>query len=229
MKRVVAVVVLVSFLSSCVVKSQQVNGSLQDKSPAVVFSKKAGDSIMIDAEKREQLGLFPGIEGFEEARFTVTSSGGYDLEVMAQGGRFSGTNKDTVAATVLCDYIANYEEYKESPGAFEKKWSIVAYDELGFAITAHEVASIKNRALPWACGGGCFLLGAIPTAFLTMAIGGGSPSGGGDMNWVAGSIVIVTGAVGSVIAGKAIGNKISKQGAVKMIKESRRLIAIENR
>ena len=229
MRRMVAIVVLVSFLSSCVVRTQQVTGSPQDERPSVAFSKQAGDSIVVDAEKSEQFGFFPGIDGFEEARFTVTSSGGYDLEVVTQGGRFSGTNKDTVAAAVLCDYIANYEEYNGSPEAFEKKWSIIAYDELGFPITAYEVASIKNRSLPLACGGGCFLLGALPTAFLTMAIGGGSPSGEGDMNWTVGSIVILLGVVGSIAAGSVIGNRISDSRAVKKIKESRRLIAIENR
>jgi len=229
MKRVVAIVVLVSFLPSCVVRTQQVNGSPQDKRSSVVFSKQAGDSIVIDAEKREQFDFFPGIEGFEEARFTVTGNGGYDLDVMTQDGRFSGTNDDTIAAAVLCDYIANYEEYNESPGAFEEKWSIVAYDELGFPITTYEVASIKNRSLPWACGGGCLLLGALPTAFLTMAIGGGSPSGEGDMSWTAGSIVILLGVVGSIIGGSMIGNRISNSRAVKKIQESRRLIAIENR
>jgi hypothetical protein len=229
MKRAVTFIVLVSFLSSCVVRTQQVNGSPQDKRPSVVISKRAGDVIVIDAEKREQFGFFPGIERFKEARFTVTGSGGYDLEVVTQDGGYSGTNKDTVAAAVLCDYIANYEEYNGSPGTFEKKWNIVAYDELGFPITAYEVGSIKNRSLPWACGGGCFLLGALPTAFLTMAIGGGSPSGGGDMSWTAGFIVILLGAAGSITAGSVIGNRISNSRAVKTIRESRKLIVIENR
>lgn len=229
MKRAVAVVVLVSFLSSCVVRTQQANGSPQDESPSVVFSKQAGDSIVIDAEKREQFGFFPGIEGFEEARFTVTSSGGYDLEVVTQGGRFSGTNKDTVAAAVLCDYIGNCEEYSESPEAFEKKWSIVAYDELGFPITTYEVASNKNHSLPWACGGGCLLLGALPTAFLTMVMGGGTPSGDVHMNWTTGSIGIILGIAVSIAAGGVIGNRISNSRAVKKIRESRRLTAIENR
>lgn len=227
MKRIVAVVVLVVFLPNCVVRSQQKSYAPQEKEYPIVPSKQAGEVIVIDAEKRKELGLFPEIERFEEARFTVASSGGYEVEVVTEGNVFSGINNDTVAVAVLCDYLANYDQYRVSRETFEKKWKIVAYDELGFPITSYEARSVKNRAMPCICGGGCLLLGAVPIALLTMVIGGGSPSGEGDMNWTAGSLVIISGVAGSILAGSALGNKISNHGAVKKIKESRKLKTVE--
>lgn len=222
MKRVVAAVVLVIFISSCVARVENQYSS-RDHAPAAPPSKQPGDVIVIDAEKREQLDLFPEIEGFEEARLTVANSGGYDMEVKISGDRFSGINEDAVAVAVLCDYIANFEEYRESRQTFEKKWKIVDYDDLGFPITSYEVTKTRGRVLPYLFGGGCLLLGALPIALLTMVIGGGSPSGGGNMNWTAGSIVIAGGAAASIALGAMIGNKISNHGAVERIRESRKL------
>lgn len=228
MKRLVALVVLVAFLPNCVRRPQEKSHAPQEKEYQIAPSKQAGEVIVIDAEQREELGLFPEIEGFEEARFTVAGNGGYKVEVVTAGDTLSGINNDTVAVAMLCDYLANYDHYRVSRKRFEKKWRIVAYDNLGFPITSYEVRKVRGGALPWLFGGGCLLLGAFPIALLTMVIGGGSPSGEGDMNWTIGSIVIVSGAIGSIVAGSAIGKMISNRGAVERIRESRELRTVEN-
>jgi hypothetical protein len=228
MKRVTAVMMVMALLSNCVVRVQEQNRPPAEIGYPVVPVKQVGEVTVIDAEKGEQLGFFPGIEGFEEARFIATSSGGYELEVVTESNRFASINNDSFAVAILYDYIDNYDEFKESREAFEKKWKIVDYDELGFPITSYEVGSVKNRSLPWIFGGGCLLLGALPIAFLTMLGGGASPSGG-EFNLAAGSMVIAGGVAASIALGAVIGNGISNRRALNKIKESRKLRPLEKR
>lgn len=225
MKKTLAFIVLVALLVNCTHTIPHYF-DYERKRP-IVISERVGETI--EPDEREQFDLFHGIDEFKAAIFYSISGGGYEVEILTENKRLAAVNRDSLAITVLRDYINRYEEIQGLKADFEEKWKIVAYDELGFPITSYEARSVKNRAMPWICGGGCLLLGALPIALLTMVIGGGSPSGEGDMNWTAGSIVIISGVAGSILAGSVLGNKISNHGAVNKVKESRKLRTVEKR
>jgi len=135
----------------------------QRSSEPIIISERVGE--IIDAEEREYYGLFQGIDGFKEAIFFKISGYGYDAVITTDTHTFTCCNRDSVAIDVLREYIERYEDTVFMSQIFERKWKIVDYDDLGFAITEHEVGKIRHSDMPalyGACGclaGGC--VGAI--------------------------------------------------------------------
>jgi hypothetical protein len=217
MKKAVVFIVVIALLSNCAHNLHHYHN--YKKTRPIVISTRVGETI--DFEERKQFDLFRGIEEFKAATFYDIEDGGYEVEILTDHEKLIAVNRDSYAVEISRDYIDNYNEFGKSRESFEKKWKIVAYDDLGFPITSYEVSSVKNQSLAWACGGGCMLLGALPVAFLGMLAGGATPAGG-DFDWPKGLVAIISGTAAFVALGVVIGNEISNRKALKEIKEARK-------
>ena len=156
MKRVVAVVISVVFVVNCPLRFGRRTQPQQEP------GEQISEVIVIDPEERERLGLFPGIEGFKEARCNVTSGYGYEVEIVTETERLVSVNDDQDAAVILYDYINNYEEIEYARASFEARWGIIDYDALGFPITRSQVAREVTPGHAVACGlAGCFGVGGV--------------------------------------------------------------------
>jgi hypothetical protein len=219
--RVVAVIVLVFFVLNCAPVLPQYESQVYDREKPIVISERVGETI--NAAEVEQFGLFPALEEFTAATFYAAEDGGYDVVILTESETLLAVNRDPNAVVILRDYIDNYDKYAKSQESFEKKWNIVAYDDLGFPITAHEVSQVRNWPLACVFGAGFGLLGIVPFGWLAMLVGGYQPNGLGEFdNPVAALITIIAGTVVSIALGVVIGNKISNKEALKAIKEARK-------
>ncbi len=143
MKRVVAVVLLVVLVLSCVRTPPPIgNAQLKEDRPIVV-SERVGD--VIDAEEREQFGLFPAVDGFKEARFYPLRDGGYELRLITEAETLLSVNSWPDAVLMVREYIDDYEAIVLAPEAYKARWSILDYDTLGIPITEDEVKRSIRR------------------------------------------------------------------------------------
>lgn len=153
MKRTVAVVVLMVLLANCAPKLLAREYHQYERGHAIIISERVGEKV--DVEERVHFGLFRGIDDFESAGFYDVDGGGYEVVIKTTKRTFVAVNRDPNAVEILRDYIDGYEMDISSWKAFEKKWGIVDYDEIGFAITTSEVRQHSNPIASTACAVGC--------------------------------------------------------------------------
>ena len=230
MRRVVAVVILVVLVFNCAPTLPQVDYSVVTREEPIVVSWRVGD--VIDAEEREQYGLFPTVEGFQEAQFYRFREGGYALEITAEKEKLMSVNSWPSAVPLMKDYIDNYEEYEGSPESFAIKWKILNYDDLGVPITKFEIERVVSigRAVSCGCIGG-LVVGLGAALFGAAEAEDYSTSGGemgGGIGIMGGAVilaVIATGLAGCV-TGFAV-YRMDEKNAVEKIREMRRPRIVE--
>ena len=113
---------------------------------------------------------------------------------------------------ILLDYIARYEEIKVSRKAFERRWKIVGYDELGFAITVDEINRVKRGGTIRYVGGAA---GFVTGALICMIL---QPSS--DMFGIGINISFIT-LLASTGAGIWQGHRIERRQALRTIRRMR--------
>ncbi|MCK5608076.1 hypothetical protein KAR91_39715 [Candidatus Pacearchaeota archaeon] len=225
MKRVVAVVVLVAWLTNCAPTLSTHKYHQYERGYAIIISERVGEKI--DAEEREQFGLFKGVEDFESAIFYGIEDGGYEAEIRTTNSIFLAVNRDPYAFEILRDYIDGYETYMSSSEAFKKKWDVIDYDKLGFAITKSEVLQHSNLIASTACATGCAasIFGVSLLAALAIADPGdiwGTRTPEEERNaYIALGVGIVGGIVGGIFVHNWR-NTINMEKALELIKEARK-------
>lgn len=219
MKRIVVFVVLLALLDCTYTAHQYL---YYERMRPLVISDRVGETI--EPKEREQFGLFHGIDDFESAVFYSIMGGGYEVEIITQDSKLIAINRDFRAVTIVRDYIDRYDEIQESRKAFEKKWRIVDYDDLGFPITHDEVSPLRRRYTPYLFGVGCCLIGYYPSLALGGAIGWGTEQEEGvDVAigvWAAGLIA-------SAATGLLVGFIIDRSKPLKAIKDARKPRVVE--
>lgn len=223
MKKRISVVVVMALLFNCAYTPRHYL-SYGETRP-IVISPQVGETI--DVEEREKFDLFHGIEDFKSAMFYGIPDGGYEVEIITEHSKLVAVNRDTNAIPIMRDYIDRNEEIKDSTAAFEEKWEIVDYDDIGQPITRDEVNRVKRyyNYRIGCCVGGC-LLGLVPSAILGIVVAGSS------WPWPympledpthpeAGVIVFIAGLTVSAGLGALLGNKFERSKALKAIKMGR--------
>lgn len=226
MKKTIAFIVLVALLVNCTYMLPHYLAYTRGR--PIVISERVSETI--DVEEREQFSLFYEINDFESATFYSVSGGGYEVEIIAKDLVLVAINRDIQAVAILRDYIDRYDEILKSRKAFERRWRITAYDDLGFPITHDEVNLVRRRETAYFFSAGCGLLGCA---------GGGWLGGilalmitGMDEDEIVTSIYItyggaaLSGIVG-LMSGKFMGDRISKSKAIKVIKNARKVRVVE--
>ncbi|UCD05302.1 MAG: hypothetical protein JSV98_09330 [candidate division WOR-3 bacterium] len=228
MKRIVAVVLLVVIVLNCAPALPKVDHSLIEREQPIVVSERVGD--VIDAKERDQFGLFPAVEGFQEARFYRFREGGYALEITTAEEKLLSVNSWSSAVLLMKDYIDNYERFESHPDSFAIKWNISSYDYLGVPITKYEVDRIESIGRSVSCGCVAGLLAGLGVAAIGVAAvqdyEGDMGGGIGIMMAGAALAVIVAGIVGCGI-GFGMHRK-EKKDAVETIKEMRKPRVVES-
>lgn len=240
MKRMVAIVVLVVVVLNCGFSLRKKTPSQQVQRDLVVQSEQVGKVIVIDAERREQLELFPGIEGFKEAQFIGVPGGGYKVEIVTDTKRLVSVNRDPNAMIILLDFVDHYQKIKDNRSSFEAKWRIIDYDTLGAPITQGEVDRIVSPARAASCGCGGGALAAVTVGVVVAAIAISQTreagAGGADMGVGIGimfgglAVAALVAAIAGVSTGCLTGQSVYKQDkkkAVEEIKEDRKPGVIE--
>jgi hypothetical protein len=174
----------------------------------VAISERIGETI--DAEERIHYGLFPGVDEFEVATFYGIEGGGYEVEILTADSKLVGVNRDYRALIILIDYIETFREIEFSQDAFERRWGIVDYDDLGFPVTQEEVRKVNKNfvaaSIPYILGAGCFLA----SSFIASATDVYS----GTLN-----IAIAFASVGG---GYYLGSMVNARKSLQTIKEARK-------
>jgi len=136
------------------------------KGELISISDKVGASI--DAEERSEYALFMNIHDFERATFYSLIEGGYLIEIQTQTDTLISLVRDTAMVLILKDYIDRYENVQVDRTLFERKWSIISYDNQGIPITENEILRYHKKSSCYASG--CALgfggLGLVAGAFI---------------------------------------------------------------
>jgi hypothetical protein len=226
MKKTLAFIVLVALLINCTHTIPHYF-DYERKRP-IVISKRVGETI--EPEEREKFDLFHGIDEFKAAVFYSISGGGYEVEIITEDLEFVAINRDFQAVVIVRDYINGHDEILKSRRAFEKKWKIAAYDDLGFPITHDEVNRIRRRETPYVVSAGCGLLGCAGgyglSLILALVITGMDESEIGTAAAILYGGAALSSVVG-VITGIFMGNRISKSNAINAIKDARKTRVVE--
>lgn len=205
----------------------------------LVISNRVGETI--EPEEREAFGLFKGLADFKAATFysiyrPEAHQGGYEVEIITETLKLISVNRDSLAIEILRDYINRYDEIKDSIEKFEKRWKIIAYDDLNLPITQYEVNIIKQNVFASALGSACCLASIIPSAILGVLLGiplAFSPEPpifsaiGPEFNPIVFWGTLISGTALSSWIGVRTGDKIDRSYAVKMIKKSRKPKVVE--
>jgi len=220
MKKRISVVVVMALLFNCAYTPRHYLS--YEKTRPIVISALVGETI--DPEEREKFDLFHGIEGFKSAMFYEIPDGGYEIEIITEQTKLVAVNRDTKAIPIMRDYLNRYEEIKDSTSAFEEKWQIVDYDDMGQPITRDEVHQAQQNygccisvslfgILGFVSGG---FVGAISSPSLDI----------GDFAYYTITGAFIGGFVSGVI-GLLIGSIIDRNNALKAIKEARKPRVVE--
>jgi hypothetical protein len=212
MKKAISTMLIVALLWSCahIPKGYYVCKRLEP----VELVKGMGSTI--DCETCKEYNLFENRADFKKARFYSLSRGGLEIEIEAKNDTYLSTIRDEKIVQIMRDYFGRFEEIQKNRSAFETKWGIVGYDDLGFPITLHELRKIQGGDPGCGCGAGCGILCIIP-AFLA---GGFLAIGGGDVTAGWGAVIVVIG-VGGVL-GYAIASQSLGKNAINVVKEARK-------
>jgi hypothetical protein len=131
----------------------------------VSISEKVGASL--DAEERSEYKLFKNIPNFERATFYREEEAGFFVAIQTQNDTLISVVLDTSLVSILNDYIERYNEVQVNPEPFEKKWSIISYDEQGMPITENEIFRYYRGSSCWALGGA---LGGAAVGFVIASL-----------------------------------------------------------
>jgi hypothetical protein len=169
-RRVVSAVVLVVLICNCSFRLRKKTQNEHERTDQTTKNEYVEEEIMIDMEERKEIGLFPEIEGFQEARFNFAGDGGYEVEMTTEDGLFLATNNDPYGPSILRYLLRNYEEIRENQASFERRWAILDYDTLGFPITEYEVQRIadphRGVITGYAVGGLAAVLTTVAALFI---------------------------------------------------------------
>jgi hypothetical protein len=192
----------------------------------ITLSEKIGD--VLDAMEREQYELFPSVDSFDEARFFAIGGGGYVVDISAGSRRFVSVNRDPSAIKIIRYYIADYELIKSNRAAFEKRWQIVGYDDLGQPITDTEIENMGLMGSTGPCllgvaGGGC--VGLFTGCAIGSYVYGYNIWAGETEN--ESPVYFIVGTVGGALAGGALSAYLYRRKVIQNIKDSRRLWRID--
>jgi hypothetical protein len=152
MTRIIHMVAILCVCAGCSSRYFRIGPEIAD---AVVVHDNVGD--VIDAGEREYYTLYPGVTDFVEARY-YEAIRGYYVEIVTSTNKIISLNRDSRGLAILHDYIERYDEYRQSEMAYELKWEIVDYDELGHPISRAELNSDIVQyysCLTGGCLGGC--------------------------------------------------------------------------
>lgn len=216
MIRQVSIVVLTALLFNCAGIPRHY---LEYRSTGpIVISAHVGETV--DPEERERYELFQQVSGFKTAAFYGIDNGGFEVHIITENDKLIAVNRDPSAIEILRDYIDRYDEIRESPIQFEKQWEIVGYDELGLAITQHEVKRVRKNVGCIGCVGGAAILITVPSVlFIALAH---------DMPWRDDITIAATlGLIAGVALGRVIGRQIDQGAALKAIKKARKPKIVE--
>jgi hypothetical protein len=214
MKQTVAISMLVISLLNCTYMLKQYD--VYERQDVIVFTEEIGE--VIDAEERERYDLFPGVEGFQDARFYKIAGGGYEVEMVTRKGDFVSVNWDEMACQILTDYFTQHNNEHYNQTDFEEKWEIIDYDALGFPITKVEISRHSSRV--GCCITGC-CFGGVAGSVIGVAIGKANDSGGSDDYDYTVVSLFLTGTMGSLL-GSVHGFGLSDWYALTRIKELRK-------
>lgn len=212
MKRLMIVLVLIGLVASCAYAPKRYN--TYEKGRAVTVSHRVG--VLIEAQEREQFDLLRGIQDFKTAKYYAIHGGGYIVEIVTTSEMFLAVNRDTLAVSVLRDYINRYEEVLDSRDDFEAKWQIVDYDDPGQPITRHEIGQESSAML---FGAACCLGGGIASGLLGYLMTYSLVSGSSIVPMVA---VTAAGALSSGAIGLMYGSRFNEGRVLRKIKEARK-------
>jgi hypothetical protein len=217
MNRVVSVVVLVAVLVNCTYTPKHYAG--YERGNAITISSRVGD--VIDSQEREHFDLFLGMEGFETAKFYAIRGGGYEVEIVTTGGTFLAVNRDSLAISILRDYINRYEEVIEAREDFETGWQIVGYDDLGQPITRYERDEF-GRFVTVACCLGAGLAGGLACFGLGFVMTYSLEPGTSSWPTIIAAFIAIGVALLSGKIGLRYGSKLNEGLALKRIREARK-------
>ncbi|UCG31033.1 MAG: hypothetical protein JSV53_03935 [candidate division WOR-3 bacterium] len=231
MRRVVSVVILAVLVLNCAPTLPQMEYPIIKRERPIVVSERVGD--VVDAEEREQFGLFPAIEGFQEARFYHFKEGGYALEITTAEEKLMSVNSWPSAVRLMKDYIDNYERFENYPDSFALKWKIFGYDDLGVPITKYETDGVVSIGHAVSCGCVAGLLTGIGVAAFGVAAVQDYGTSGGDMG---GGIGLMMGAIFLTVAATGIAGCVTgfavhttdRKNAVETIREMRKPRVVES-
>jgi len=227
MRPVAYLVVIVLFVANCAYNLRHYHAI--ERKDVIIVSEHIGE--VMDARERTQFGLFLGVENFESARFYEIEGEGYDVEILAGYQRVVAYNRDPDALLILRDYIEHYEVIKDSMPAFEEKWGIVDYDDLGQPITRKEVGMNMAPKRGWrawlalgggtaGCLGSCLIFGVpIPRV--------DAPTNYDNSEDVEKSLIVLGATTFGGVSGWFIGSELDRRRALKMIKEARKPRVVE--
>ncbi|MCK4252335.1 hypothetical protein KAX97_12875 [candidate division WOR-3 bacterium] len=219
MKKRISLVVLLALLVNCAYTPRHYLD--YQKARPIVISVQVGETI--DHEEREKFDLFHGIEDFKSAMFYGIPDGGYEVEIITEHSKLIAVNRDTNAIPIMRDYIGRYEEIKDSTSAFEEKWEIVNYDDMGHPITQDEVNQAQQY---YGCCISVSLLGIL--GFVSGGFVGFLLSPSMDIEYfhytILGAFIggLVTGGIGVLV-----GRTIDRNNALKAIREARKPRVVE--
>lgn len=226
MRRIVSLITVVSLLVNCThfmkpKREEVVTGP-------IVISTRIGD--VLDTQEREYYGLFPKIYvhpatyPFESAEFFRLEGGGYEVRIATGYNVIIAQNRGSYAIDILRNYIDNYEDIAERREAFEKRWNVVAYDDLGQPITKGDVDDAKSLASAMSCALPAGLLLGVGLGVLVMAgviaffTNLTSPSSDSDGFAVPGAVTLLLG--GGCIVG-CIGGLAQMSAPLDRVKKAR--------
>lgn len=224
MKRIVSLIVVVSLLVNCTIFRKRYH-EYGVKGP-ILISERVGE--VIDAQEREYFGLFPKIYvdpvnyPFESATYFGLVGGGYEVRITTEQGTIVSVNRGENAVVILRDYIDNYEDIVNSRSEFEERWQIVAYDDLGQAITKDEISRVRKPiytallAVPGSIVLGYASLSLVAASALASAFGGDSDEAAREAMPIFGAGALLT--VAGVFGGRSLDNSAARNA----VKESRK-------
>lgn len=222
MTKTVAYILVVALLSECAYTTRDlIHYRHYEKADKIVIHERIGDTI--EREERERFGLFPGVQGFKSAMFCGIAGGGYEVRIVTESKKLLAVNRDTLAITILSDYIDRYEEIHHSMVEFQRKWKIADYDTLGLAITQYEVNRTKKSGSAMLIGGtaGC-VVGSLGFLALGELVGEQANISAG-----VGDAIFFSGVALSTATGVWLGERFSRVNALRAIKESRKPRVVE--
>lgn len=227
MKRIVAVVLLVVIVLNCAPVLPPMEYPIIKRERPIVVSERVGD--VIDAEERDQFGLFAAVEGFQEARFYGFKEGGYALEITTTEAKLVSVNSWSSAVLLMKDYIDNYERFESYPDSFAIKWKIRSYDDLGIPITKYEADRMVSmgRSVSCGCTGG-LVAGLAAGAFGIAAVQDYEGDMGGGIGLMMGAVAltVIVGGIAGCVTGFGV-YQSDKGRAVQTIKEMRKPRIVE--
>ena len=220
MKNIISVIMLGCILHCTIGIRHHYQGVRNEQTGPLVINERVGQ--VIEPEERQQYDLFLGVDDFESATFYDIIDEGYEVEIVTKDKRLVAVNEDPEAIEILNDYINQYEEIENSREGFEAKWHIIAYDDLGFPITEHEVNRIRCSWVDGVFGTLVFAtIGGIAGFFVSLPFVLSS-GGEGELEIPKAFIVSFISAILAGTIGGRLSSKASKRNALNLIKKGRR-------